>query len=137
MFYTPLYPIKMNDSYYSFPNIMQSIVLVVLIFVCHFVAKLVFSFIEDHTLVSLLSEVFKLCLLLFFLRYMTKWDNIDATQFKMASPNMLILACGVLCALCIAFFPSPRVLDITSMLTPVTGILTPSDRSWVECFPMT
>src|SRR5690606_23622849 len=30
-----------------------------------------------------------------------------------------------------------QTMDITSMLTPVTGMLTPSDRSWVECFPMT
>lgn len=101
----------MNDPYYAFPNIVQSIVLVVLVFVSHFVAELVFSFIEDYTLVSLLSEVFKLCLLLFFLKYMTKWDNIDVTQFKMASPNMIILACGFLCGLCIAFFPSPWVIS--------------------------
>ncbi|WP_257668511.1 CPBP family intramembrane glutamic endopeptidase [Parapedobacter tibetensis] len=116
----------MKDSTYAFPNIMQSILLLVMIFVSHFFASKLFSFVENETLINLLSEVFKLILLLIFLSYMTKLGKIDKAQFKLKVPNGIVLLCGTLCAIFILFLPMSDIsyFDETYLEDYVVDLIT-------------
>jgi len=101
----------MEYSPTAYPNIKQTVFLILMMFVTHVVAKYLFSFIESHGLAGLLQESFKLGLLVLFIKYIMKREDVDIRQFKTEKPNMLFLLTCILAALSIRFLPDFSYLD--------------------------
>ncbi|WP_257670853.1 CPBP family intramembrane glutamic endopeptidase [Parapedobacter tibetensis] len=98
----------MKESTYTFPNIIQSLALLLIwFFVLHPISKLPFSFIENESLVSLLSEVLKLFVLLVFARVLVKYEYLGQSLFKVRKLNVNIVFLICLGVLCIKSLPSP------------------------------
>jgi len=95
-------------DHYAFPNIIQSILLVLgWLFILYPVTKLPFSFIENESLVSLLSGVLQLFLLLAFVRFLIKTGYVDQSQFRIGGLNAYLLLLICLVIACINFLPGP------------------------------
>lgn len=99
----------MNDSSFIYPSILQAVLIVLAIFVLHFVAKITFSFIDNDTLVNLLAEVFKLAVLLIFIRYLIRNQYIDKGSFVIEMPQFKVVLIILICIASIKLLPLPTL----------------------------
>lgn len=90
-----------------FPNLFQSLMLILLTGIIQFFGKKIFSFIEQDSLATMLNGIFKCGILSIFLYVSTRNNYIERLQFSLKNAHVTVVIACVVGIVSISYLPIP------------------------------